>query len=187
MRFQQRSDTWFSQTNWIPWKSCHVPTAQHQDVALSKQSQAPFSNQLVFSLLPPHFSNAFPKGYLTFMGFFLQVWRRSLLKVTHFSAISLDIHFSCNSGCKSHRVSYCSSRQMYRNMNSGNHSNSYRHFPTSFFPFGLEKASGLSHCKNEQENSLWSLTPITRWSHLFILLRNESQAELLKTCNMAKN
>lgn len=138
MRFQQRSNTWCPQTNWISWNNLHVPTAQHQqDVALSKHSQATFFQT---NLLFPFATTPFlPWRILDICIFFLHVWSKSLLKVPFLPPHS-DIHFSCNSSWKSHRVRAAApAREMYRNVHSGNHSKPYRHFPTTFSPFGLEK------------------------------------------------
>lgn len=74
---------------------------------------------------------------------------------------------------------------MHKHTYSDNLSKSYVCSPTLFVLFCLGKASGPSHCNIEQrEHSPLSHTPITQKSHLCVLLRNESQAKLLKTDNM---
>jgi len=74
---------------------------------------------------------------------------------------------------------------MYRNTCSINYSESYILSPTLFVPFGLGQASGPSHRNTERREHPHGHTHVSHKSHLFLLLRNEPRAKLLKTGIMA--
>lgn len=135
------------------------------------------SDQLGFFSLPPHLSNAFPEGYWH-LWFFSASVKTIICDSCHFYPPQFR-----------HRLLIQSTLALTRGRCT--ETCTALTTPSLTFPnpvlslLALERLQGPSHCHTKQRERSPISHPPTQKSHLFIWLRNESQAELPKTRIMA--